>query len=108
MRTKAKVDSNQPEIVAAFRKLGCTVTPTHMVGKGFPDIVVGKHGLTVLVEIKDGSKPPSARKLTPAEKTWHDGWSGWAEIVETDADVLRIDAELGVMARIISGHGDAP
>jgi hypothetical protein len=87
----AKADDNQPEIVAAFRKLGCEVAHTHMVGKGFPDIVVksgGAFSSVHLVEIKDGAKPKSARKLTEAEAEFHETWP--VEIVETTDDVVRL------------------
>ena len=85
-----RVDANQPEIVKAFRDLGCTVAITSNVRDGFPDIVVGIHGINVLVEIKDGSKPPSKRKLTPDEQQWHDTWKGGVVIVESVEDVITL------------------
>ena len=64
-----KVDNNQREIVKKLRKIpGVTVSITSALGDGFPDIVVGYKGVNHLIEIKDGSKPPSRRKLTPAEE----------------------------------------
>jgi hypothetical protein len=71
VRRAARVDRNQAEIVEALRKGGCTVFPTHQVGKGFPDIFVWSKGQPYLLEIKDGSKPPSARKLTEDEESFH-------------------------------------
>ena len=82
----AKSDDNQPEIVAEFRRLGASVTPTHMVGSGFVDIVVGHEGRNYLVEIKDGAKQPSQRKLTPDEQEYHANWKGTLHIVETIDD----------------------
>jgi hypothetical protein len=96
-RRAAKTDDNQPAIVEAFRDLGCKVHHTHMVGKGFPDIVVAwgdkSRGPEVvrLVEIKDGSKPPSKRVLTEPEAEFHESWP--VEIVETIADVERLVRE---------------
>ncbi len=78
----ARVDANQPDIVEKLRGVGATVTPTHMVGRGFPDLVVGFRGITYLLEVKDGSKPPSKRKLTEDELIWHDEWRGQKAIVE--------------------------
>lgn len=88
----AKADANQPVIVDAFRKLGCVVFHTHMVGKGFPDIVVRcPSGGVRLVEIKDGAKPPSARALTKPEAEFHETWP--VHIVETTGDVVRLVRE---------------
>lgn len=87
---RAKVDANQQEIVKQFRDLGCSVHPLHMVGKGFPDIIIAKAGVNVLVEIKDGDKPPSARKLTTDEQVFHESWQGQIAIVENFTDVLEV------------------
>jgi hypothetical protein len=84
----ARTDANQSEIVAMLRKAGYSVTPTHMVGKGFPDLTVGKHGKVWLLEVKDGSKPPSARKLTDDEWKWHDAWRGHVAVVESPEQAL--------------------
>lgn len=89
MRRAAKVDANHSEIVTALRKIGATVTSTAAVGKGFPDLAVGWRGMTLLLEIKDGSKPPSARKLTEDERDWHDMWRGHAEVVNTVDEAIR-------------------
>ena len=87
MRRAAKVDSNQTEIVEAFRKHGATVKPVHAI-KGFVDIVVGYRGRNLLVEIKDGAKVKSKRKLTPMEQEFHDEWRGKVHIVECLDDVV--------------------
>ena len=85
-----KADDNQPEIVKAFRSAGCSVAHTHTIGKGFPDIAVGVSGLNILVEIKDGNKPVSARSLTPDEKRWHDNWLGNVYVVETPEQAVEL------------------
>lgn len=87
MRRAARIDSNQKEIIGAFRVLGCSVVPLHTVGNGCPDIAVGYCKKTILVEIKDGTKPPSARKLTDDEQKFHDQWKGSIAIVESLEDV---------------------
>ena len=47
--TASRVDSNQPEIVATLRGMGCSVQHLHAVGKGVPDLLVGRvPGLTPL------------------------------------------------------------
>ena len=90
MRRAAKVDANQSEIVAAFRKAGATVTPLHAVGQGCPDLLVGFRGVNYLVEVKDGAKPPSARKLTPDQVSWHDTWRGQVAVVKSAAEALAL------------------
>lgn len=79
----ARVDANQSAIVEALRKLGATVLHLHTIGKGAPDIAVGYMGKNALIEIKDGSKPPSARKLTPDEERFHAEWRGQVAVVES-------------------------
>jgi hypothetical protein len=57
MRRAARTDSNQTEIVATLRSLGCSVQMLHAVGAGCPDLLIGIDGQNLLLEIKDGSKP---------------------------------------------------
>lgn len=90
MKRAAKVDGNQKAIVAALRKAGCSVQSLASVGRGVPDLLVGCAGRNFLLELKDSSKPPSARKLTGDQQTWHDDWRGHVVIVETVADALRV------------------
>lgn len=73
-----RVDSNQPQIVAALRKVGCSVQHLHELGKGCPDILVGYHGRNYLLEIKseEGS-------LTVHEHEWHTVWRGQVATVRT-------------------------
>jgi hypothetical protein len=88
-----RADGNQREIVKTFRMLGYTVAHTHTVGKGFPDIVVGRNQVNYLIEIKDGSLPPSRRKLTDDEQYWHDNWLGQVAVIESIDDVQRFHVE---------------
>jgi len=90
VRRAARTDSNHTQIVSAFRKLGCSVLSLAALGKGCGDILVAKHGQTCMVEIKDGSKPKSGRKLTPDEVKFHQSWQGALFIVETLADVEHV------------------
>jgi hypothetical protein len=90
MRRAARIDANQPEIVAALRGVGAAVQPLHTVGKGCPDLLVSHRMTNYLIEVKDGSKPPSARKLTQDQFDWHDAWRAPVHIVETVADALRV------------------
>lgn len=82
-RRAARVDENQPAIVAAFQALGASVQHLHMVGGGCTDLVIGYRGVNLMVEVKDGDKPPSKQSLTPAQKVWHDAWRGQVAIVNS-------------------------
>lgn len=76
MRRAAKVDANHQQIVAALQKMGASVQSLAAVGQGVPDLLVGFQGETHLLEIKDGQKPPSARRLTDQQVVWHESWRG--------------------------------
>jgi hypothetical protein len=82
-----KVDANHARIVAAFARLGCSVLDLSRVGQGCPDLLISKHGRNVLVEIKDGDKSPSRRRLTPDQCGFHSTWKGRLAIVKDLADV---------------------
>jgi len=84
------VDTNQAEIVAALRLVGCSVQHLHTVGKGCPDILVGYRGVNYALEVKDGSLPPSARKLTGPEADWHYTWRGQVAIVNNVREALAV------------------
>lgn len=90
MRRAAKVDDNQAAIVKALRDAGAIVEPLHAVGKGCPDLLVGYQRFNWLIEVKDGSKPPSARGLTDRQILWHSVWRGQVAIAESELDALRI------------------
>lgn len=82
-RRAARVDANHAEVVKALRKAGCSVASLASVGAGIPDLVVGIRGVNLLLEIKDGSKPPSARQLTDDEKAFMTAWRGQYAVVES-------------------------
>jgi hypothetical protein len=88
VRRAAKVDANQPEIVAALRAAGLSVAPLHFVGRGFPDLLVGSYGENILLELKTAKG-----KLTPDEAKWHEQWRGQVAIARTIADALRLARE---------------
>ena len=90
MRLKAKVDANQKQIVSALRDAGCSVQSLAATGRGVPDLLVGIAGKNLLMEVKDGDKPPSARKLTPDEKAWHEAWTGQIAVVNSINEALEL------------------
>lgn len=68
MRRASKVDANQGEVVDYLRKRGAVVDIVSMVPNLGYDLIVYFMGVGAVVEVKDGSKPPSARELTDSEK----------------------------------------
>lgn len=46
-------DGNQAAIVAALRSVGCSVVDLSATGGGVPDLLVGRVGVTFLLEVKD-------------------------------------------------------
>jgi len=92
MQRASRIDRNQPEIVKALRKVGATVLITSQLKNAF-DILVGYQGKTFIVEIKDGLKPPSQRKLKEGEQRCKDNFESvgvkyW--IIESIDDALNM------------------
>lgn len=88
-----KVDDNQGEIVDALRRFGVVVQSLAALGHGVPDLLCGYQGRTVLLEVKDGSKPPSKRMLTEDETRWHLGWrdvGGPLHVVESVEEAVLV------------------
>lgn len=73
-----RADTIQDETVNLLRQIGASVTVTSQVAAGFPDLVVGFRGRTMLLELKTGNE-----KLSVAEEKWHAKWSGHVAIVRT-------------------------
>jgi hypothetical protein len=63
MRRAARVDENQKRIVEALREYGCTV---HHIREPM-DLLVGTGSHWVMMEVKDGAKPPSAQRLRDSQ-----------------------------------------
>ena len=85
MRYANRIDENQNEIVKALRKAGAYVRIISQ-GDGIPDLLVAYKGYTILMEVKDGDKVPSARKLTEAEQKFFDEWMGGMLVVVNSVD----------------------
>ena len=93
MRTAARKDDNHNEVAAEFKRLGCSVLDMSRLGDGVPDLLVGYSGPCMLVEVKDGSKPPSKRTLTTDQVQF---WLDWRENprVVRNLDEVRETAEV--------------
>ncbi len=93
-RYAARTDANKAAIVAAFIDEGCSVYDLRQP----VDLLVGINLMTMLVECKDGSKPPSARKHTTAQAKFMSTWRGGPAATVTDVDGARR------VARMMKGH----
>ncbi len=89
MRRAAKVDRNHPEIVAALRQVFAMVQDLSHVGNGCPDLLVGYRGQNFLLEIKDGEKSPSKKKLNDLQVDWHRDWRGQVCVVTSVTEALQ-------------------
>jgi len=66
-----RTDINQKQIVKELRQLGYSVCSLHTVGNGCPDLVIGKAGINLLVEVKR-----KGEHLTADEGRFFATWSG--------------------------------
>jgi Holliday junction resolvase-like predicted endonuclease len=90
MRYATRKDANHNEIVKALQQLGWGVMETHQfLGLGFDCIAV--RGASVwFVEIKDGNKAESQRKLTTAEKAASILLNKWYVILKSVDDCIAL------------------
>ena len=89
MRRAARRDANERRVIDALRACGAYVKQIN--DEGLADLLVFYRGHTLILEVKDGDKPPSARALTPAEQKFHDEWPGQnLYIVTSEHDALDI------------------
>lgn len=81
-----RTDNNHSEIIARLRSLGACVYDCSRLGGGFPDLCVSisPKGPVALVEVKDGSRPPSRRRLTEDEQEFARDHKVY--LVESEAD----------------------
>lgn len=88
------VDQNQKEIIAALRKLGYSVLLLNRVGRGCPDLLVGRPGnppANILLEVK---RP--GEKTSPVQKEWAENWRGLAPVV-----VRTLEESICAITRIV-------
>lgn len=90
MRKIARIDDNQKRIVKQLRQAGISVQSLAPMGKGVPDLLLGWQGRNILIELKDGDKVLSARKLTDDEKNWHKNWKGRVFVAKDLDEILTI------------------
>ena len=93
MRAKRR-DANHRSVADGIRAAGWCFLDLADHGDGVPDGIASRANdnrpgyTTALIEIKDGSKPPSARKLTPKEQAVRDAWQGHYIVATSIEQVL--------------------
>jgi len=86
MRTAARVDANQADIVDTLRRVGARVQPLHQVGHGCADILVLFRGELYAIEIKT-----EHGTLTTDEERWHQQWQcPYVGVVTSADEALRL------------------
>ena len=93
MRRVARRDANERRVIDALRSCGAYVKQIN--DEWAFDLLVFYRGPTrehtLLLEVKDGDKPPSARALTPGEAKFHAEWPGQnLHIVNSEHEALDI------------------
>ena len=78
---KAKRDANEPEIIAALRRVGASVQPVSI--PNVPDLLVGFRGRNYLLEIKTAKG-----KEERGQSEWALLWEGHRAVVRTVDDAL--------------------
>ena len=77
---KKKVDLDQKMIIARLKEQGFSVLDLSAVGRGCPDLLIGKDGENFLIEIKS-----EKGTLTPAQVEFHKNWQGHCGIVKLES-----------------------
>jgi Holliday junction resolvase len=79
---RSRPDANQREIVDALERVGASVLDLHDIGvEGAPDLLVGRGGVNLLIEIK------TARgRVRQCQREWHEAWRGQPVVVARSVD----------------------
>lgn len=86
MKYGAKKDANHHEVVDALKKAGAYVIDMSHVGGGFPDLIVGFQGKTILMEIKNLKTSYGKKGLNKNQLKWKEQWIGGAYCVANDPE----------------------
>lgn len=85
-----QTDANHGEIKKALLDAGCTVFDGARVGSGFPDLLARRRGgPVVMLEVKDGTLPPSRRRLNDDQEAFKALWGDCYVVVMSVDDALR-------------------
>ncbi len=79
-------DENEPEIIAALESIECTVYQMDQPC----DLLCGRGGKNILIEVKNPNKPKADRKKTKAQKRFFASWNGQVDVAETPEQAIAI------------------
>ena len=109
MKYGAKKDANHNDVVDALKAIGVSVIDTSHVGCGFPDVILGFAGKTMLMEIKNPKTSYGKRGLNKNQAKWKELWTGgpYAVVDSVDAAIraVRLLGEGGTVATIRDVQG---
>lgn len=89
-RARKRVDANQARIAAMLETIpGVTVQTLGGVGEGCPDLLIGRLGVNLLLEVKAENG-----KLTGDQKEWHEWWHGQKAIVRNEHEAIAVVLKL--------------
>ena len=77
---KKRVDLDQRAVISQLEGMGFSVLNLSAVGRGCPDLLVGKDGKNFLIEIKS-----EKGTLTPAQVEFHKNWQGHCGVVKLES-----------------------
>jgi hypothetical protein len=80
VRRAAHIDVSQHEVCETLDALGATIQYLHGQGRGCPDLMVGVHGRTYAVEIKNPKRP---NRWEADQLDWWKRWNGNLRVVLT-------------------------
>lgn len=89
MSRRKRTDDNHAEAKKWFHDLGCSVVDLSQVGGGCPDLLVAKHGQSMLVEIKQDHG-----KLSAGQVEFMQTWKGICRVVRTREQAIEAENAL--------------
>ena len=98
MRRAARRDATEDAIVVALRSAGCSVAYWGI--DGAPDLVVGRAGVTYLLEVKQplgprGGSSQDGQQLNDLQLAWHRKWRGHVTVVRSVTEAFQVVGLLG-------------
>lgn len=88
--TQHRRDGNHAQMLALARQLFPCVEDHSQQTVGYDLLIKNSHGRVFMIEIKDGSLPPSRRRLTPREDMMCNQWGSTYWVIEKADDLVAL------------------